>query len=446
MRRVDGLRRRGGFTLVELLVSAALIMFIMYILSEAFGAASKTFRDLKGIGDMNRRLRIAATFLRRDLAADHFEGKKRLSDPNFWESGPPRAGYFRVYQDTNPANGDPVDEGADLDSIHSFRSVHQILQFSVKYRGNTRENFMLADVPTSSPAPLAPTSQGADSRYEDSLFAGTSPALYQYRSPWAEVAYFLRPEFDVNGNQDAGNGQPLYTLYRRQWLLVNDNASLDPAQAVSVTTGTNQNIRDYLEVSAMPDPAAPTTFLYFNGPIDITEPARRMGTTTTGLPKASFASASPYKSIPTLKEDSVTYNANPQIGGADLLVNDVVSFDVRVLLTTGTDFVSIDDASVQAFATAGHPTFNGTTGPFVFDTWSSQHDNVYDYSGWYTNYANVPITNAIAPQQPSPTVNTIPLFRNSAGGLIGIRAIQVTIRIWDIKTEQTRQVTIVQDL
>src|SRR5258708_6958710 len=48
---------RRGFTLVEMLVSMALILFIMAILSEAFVASTKTFRDLKALGDMAAKLR-----------------------------------------------------------------------------------------------------------------------------------------------------------------------------------------------------------------------------------------------------------------------------------------------------------------------------------------------------------------------------------------------------
>ncbi len=43
--------RRRGFTLVELLVAMALIMFIMALLSQAFIIASASFRKLKGMGD-----------------------------------------------------------------------------------------------------------------------------------------------------------------------------------------------------------------------------------------------------------------------------------------------------------------------------------------------------------------------------------------------------------
>ena len=99
MRLPTRLPGRRGFTLVELMVSMALIIFIMYILAEAFAAGSQVFRRLKAIGDMNARLRTTSTTLRRLLAADHFEGKKRLSDPGFWTDGPPQQGFFRIWQD-----------------------------------------------------------------------------------------------------------------------------------------------------------------------------------------------------------------------------------------------------------------------------------------------------------------------------------------------------------
>src|SRR5262249_13030922 len=80
---------RRGFTLVEMLVAMALTMFIMVILSEAFATGLDSFRQLKAIGDMEESLRAAATVLRADLAADHYTGKRRLSDPDFYANVPP---------------------------------------------------------------------------------------------------------------------------------------------------------------------------------------------------------------------------------------------------------------------------------------------------------------------------------------------------------------------
>src|SRR5262245_38483791 len=84
---------RSGFTLIEMLVTMALTLFVMVIISQAFATGLETFRQLKGIGDMQERLRTATTLLRSDLAEDHFEGKRRLSDGNI-ASDLPREGFF----------------------------------------------------------------------------------------------------------------------------------------------------------------------------------------------------------------------------------------------------------------------------------------------------------------------------------------------------------------
>lgn len=64
---------RRGFTLAELLVAMALIVFIMTILSQAFAAGIEAFRQLKASGDMTEELREASLQLRRDVpATNHF--------------------------------------------------------------------------------------------------------------------------------------------------------------------------------------------------------------------------------------------------------------------------------------------------------------------------------------------------------------------------------------
>src|SRR5262249_20754316 len=79
---------RSGFTLIEMLVAAALTLFVMTILSQAFVTSLEVFSQLKGLGDMEDGLRTAATIIRSDLRQNHFEGGRKLSDKTFW-SGPP---------------------------------------------------------------------------------------------------------------------------------------------------------------------------------------------------------------------------------------------------------------------------------------------------------------------------------------------------------------------
>jgi prepilin-type N-terminal cleavage/methylation domain-containing protein len=78
--RVHDSAPRRGFTLSELLVSMALIVFIMVILSEAFTTGVQAFRDLKAVGDLNERLRTASAQLRTDLLAAHFESTRFIGD------------------------------------------------------------------------------------------------------------------------------------------------------------------------------------------------------------------------------------------------------------------------------------------------------------------------------------------------------------------------------
>jgi prepilin-type N-terminal cleavage/methylation domain-containing protein len=63
----DRAKTRRGFTITELLVAMALIVLIMSILSQAFVEGLETFRHLKGIGDLQERLRTAAIDLREDV-------------------------------------------------------------------------------------------------------------------------------------------------------------------------------------------------------------------------------------------------------------------------------------------------------------------------------------------------------------------------------------------
>jgi prepilin-type N-terminal cleavage/methylation domain-containing protein len=78
--RVHDSAPRRGFTLIELLVAMATILLIMVILSEAFTTGLQAFRDLRGVGDLNERLRAASAQLRRDLLESHFESTRFIGD------------------------------------------------------------------------------------------------------------------------------------------------------------------------------------------------------------------------------------------------------------------------------------------------------------------------------------------------------------------------------
>jgi prepilin-type N-terminal cleavage/methylation domain-containing protein len=494
------MRKRQGFTLVEMLVAMALIIFIMSILSYAFVAATTTFRDLKAAGDMAERLRSATTVLQRDLSADHFEPGRRLSDPTFWSNGPPRQGFFRIWQGspsylraTAPAGTVNFLEGQDLDGIQLYTSVDHALHLTVHLRGNRQSDFFTAKVP--SPSPLVPLTGPnppmgpLTARYENLDGNGTT-----FNSQWAEVVYFLRPALDSNGIQENANGTPLYTLYRRQLLLVNDNNLVQQYNATTNTWSPHQELyskqSQYPEISCYQgypqlsptQPLYAPNLLYFNSPFDVTVPQRRFGMAMRQVganylvyPQTGAGTLGQY---PTLAEQTADLNMQ----NADVLVTDVVSFDIRVMLSTAyTDptstllvyngktlpvdpFVDLFHQTIQTFNNGNglYPApvplppgqgYQQPSGPQVFDTWSRVRDPLtdtlaaqppvnpfakyYDYSSWGQN--GNPTVN---PNQTSQV--SIPLWNGTTNTGPILKAIQVQIRVWDNKTQQTRQVTLVQ--
>ena len=375
------MRRRHGFTIIELLVALALIIFIMLILTEAFSAGMETFRRLKAIGDMQERLRSTAMILRRDLAADHFEARRRLSDLNFWNDGYPSAGFFNL-----PQNSGSVGEGSDPDLqaqapyngyvIAPVREIYPgnanpqffpMLYFSAKLRGNGRGDYFSANVPAGSPLLTQSTNnfgQASDGQYQE-------PGLNAFGSQWAEVLYALVPT-----GTSAGTNTPLYALYRCQFVVVPDNTNVNNQVAAGGITG-------YYEMSCWPN----QNTLYFNTPHDLTNPANRVLNNAQANPNGPRGIA--------------INRQNPALWSATLLLSDVVSFDVRALKY---------DLTPQP---AQEPYFVDLTTNGAFDT------------------ADPKATNPNSNQGPPNYV---------------IKGLQISIRIWDLKTLQTRQITVIQDL
>jgi hypothetical protein len=511
--------RRAAFTLVEMLVATALIMFIMLILSEAFVAGLNAFRTLKGIGDAEERIRIAVTPLREDLRGDHFDGRRRLSDPMFWNQGSPREGFVNVTQGffptssptavpaapvgmtitqtitvnpialspTNPMtngftwaihpnsilgiidaaggfeevvvlsnppptantftanftpgpNGHPAPltirvigqlEGFDADLVPVRRATDQILHMAVKLRGNRQENFFTAHLPGAVPAapvpppppPLlspffamlptgnpnpnyAPTTffdQAVDARFQDPV---PNTYLTGYKTQWAEIAYFLWP----NGTFTP-NGVPLFALYRAEFKVVPDNryingqvnplgpqpspapGVLPPISSVPIQFNVNVNswnLDGYSEMSAgvtgFGNP--PTPVYQFYNPSDLAGNPTALPPIPPSRVFSNFYNSSLGAAWRGNPASGLPFDGNNPTAvsnwSATLIATDVVSFDVQILSPQSgvTDFTDVP---------------NG-----VFDTAMQQQ---------YT-----------------------------------INAVKITLRVRDLKTRQTRQVSVIQDM
>jgi hypothetical protein len=431
---------------VELLVALALVIFIMSILSEAFVAATTSFLALKAIGDLDANLRTVATVLRNDLATYHFDGPNPKLSQIDTRTTAAQLGFFRIYQGsppTAPTAAAPyplyADEGVDADGIHSYRATNHMLHFSVNYGGiptnfiadpNRLPGFLSAVVPQNTP-PLNPVANWSPAPYLDPNGA----TLY---SQWAEVAWFLR------SSGTNANGAPLFDLYRRQALLVPNPLALPNLTNLNGTTAgqtvSSTMLANYPEVSCIADPTAGRSgLIYFNANtpphFDISAPPMRFGMTPPGTPIANAGVLTATDPVigPAYPKFSDTAGAQSTLWGRDLVLTNVLSFDVKVSLGnsypdqygTAAGFMDLYDPTILPLAAGRNPYYTAA-GPMVFDTWCNQTSTgYYDYvSTWNTpgGYTCLPL--------PLPS----------------IQAIQIVIRVWDPRTETTRQMTIVQDM
>ena len=202
-------RARAGFTLVELMVSAAVCVIIMTVLSTAFSIALDAMRQLRSQGEMTDQLRAAEVVMKRDLRAAHHTGDEgvqnsglRVSDYRFDLPAPPpgpRGGYFFI---SSPGS---ILEGSDgsLDSFRSNGGANYLLFTSVLPAGNNDQEYM------------------------------TSIGGALVRSKAAEIGYFLAQQPGVTAN---GTIQ-LFNLHRRQRLVPTNDDERNRFQQYVVNEG-----------------------------------------------------------------------------------------------------------------------------------------------------------------------------------------------------------------
>jgi type II secretory pathway pseudopilin PulG len=494
------MRRRQGFTIPELLVAMALIMFIMAILAEAFKAGLDSFRQLKAVGDLQEKLRSATSALRTDLESYHFGDARRPGDPSIFHtltSPPPyntppyreQSGFFAIYGFPSPTTYPPAGTDGTLTSVEMpnpltypatwapLGNPYPSLHFTVLNAGHMdpeRQSYFTARVPpASAAAPLNYLALRPPQDYWD-------VTQDSYHNQVSEVAYFVRPNGRFAGTQQ------LFALYRRQLVLVSDSATSGPSESSNLNSPTNTSPPRIPYHSALdpvpyasatqglfagmsshrdlrpPPPAGNNNFLYFNGPQELgfngtgplsngavypaLNPNVTIGMLNRGLwinpARFDFPVSPPggpyYPNTPDYPILGVTppfanYDRyedlrpllipGPQdmLPGDDILLNDVVVFNVRVLLNWSPS------------APPGYSNFDFTDLPPVPLTPPTG--------------TALPIYDTTAPYGTVGATPGVPTY--TVGGTsytYQLRAVQITLRVWDVKTETTRQVTVVENM
>jgi type II secretory pathway pseudopilin PulG len=417
------MRRRHAFTIVELLVATALIIFVMAILAEAFSAGLTTFRQLKAIGDMQERLRTAAIVFRRDLTSFSIEdpagnpwrlSSLQLNNPQPGKPGqqPPATGYFRIWQDSSGTTNEGNETVAG-GTIASYRSTKHVLQFTCKLNGPERENWHSAPVPAGLPL-------------QSGAIDAQGPLAYQQPgllvSPWYEVTYFLQESSDSGGNADTAGTTTLFSLHRREQVI-----SVTPNPTNVTMTGAPSPASPYDVRAVSMDPS-----YTFNAPAVVTQPYRRFGMQALQNPPVATdpnlagvpttLNNTPWLNPPWAIANEVSAGTNDARAGDDILLTDVLSFDIKVAQITANPAPSPPTGIVFTDLAAASSSLNTTfvnQSVSVFDTWSTQGQ----YASWNT---------------PN-TATSLPLA-------IRVLAVKITLRVWDARTQQARELSIIQNM
>lgn len=433
---------RAGFTLVEVLVAAALCILIMTLLTYAFQQGMDTFSILKSTGELQERERAAAAVLREDLQAIHIEtegGPIKVSDLRLDQASnaseltkPPFKGFFRIMQESAIdgtvgnsilATASPYQyEGDDNDGLLSSRATNHVLHMTVKRDGTRADRMFVAGVPTAmwtngTPLGAGVTTIGQEMR-RNALLNMIPAGGTLLASDWAEVAYFLE-----SSGATTANGLPMFTLYRRVRVLPRDLRHSIDWNAV-----TGGQLNAYQGISF-----APTTRV-LNDPTRVTTPNNRLG----GLLGTRGTT------VDTL---GALRDASSQLIGEDIVMTNVLSFEIKAswdgnpAMSAAGDEYPFDDIPVIPSTTGpqtpngiGNPNFQrqndpANSRPRVFDTWSR---NV----NWQSP---VVLASPGPPQVFNPNPEAIPLR-------IRLKAVQIKLRVYDTKNQIARQMTLIQGL
>jgi prepilin-type N-terminal cleavage/methylation domain-containing protein len=378
---------RAGFTLVELMVAMALTLFIMVILSQAFVLSLETFSAMKGLGDMQINLRVATSLLRDDLSQDHFEGKRRLSDV-----GPTGVSTFIGQPPLIPAQPPQAGFFAVLQRSAASAAGGYITEGTdtnglASYRANNHVLYM--------------TVKRRGNRPENFFTVSGVPAAFFGQN----TAYDVTP---TNLAYDT-LAQPINTgFYNSQWAevvyyLVQAGSTEEPNNPAS-TIGTPTFGLYRAQYVMVPD--GTNVSGKFNGALAATTyQGFSCGQIAGKVAFYSPVDASKYVvgQTPVVKRTDplLAQFAQPAAGTVPnqvtttLVLPSVISFQIQVMPTGTTAFIDVPPTG-----SSGH----------LFDT-------------------------AMFSAPPG-----------TYGNDFGLKAIQITLRVWDNKTRQTRQVTVVQDL
>lgn len=310
---------RRAMTLIEMMIALSATLLLMAAIAQVFAVFGGAISGSRAVLDLDGRMRTAAWRLRTDLAgitARTVPGRETAA----------AEGYVEVIE--GPATD--VTDAAGLSTVAGVVSGDHddVLLFTTR---NSEAPFI----------GRAPT-----------VSASAAALVDTFESTVAEVAWFARPT--------PGSGDPVtYTLYRRQ-LLVMGYVGSDPFLAGNNTVGWS-SWAGYFNSPCDVSVRREDSLLVPNTLADLSRRECRFmhnvaGLTTSGYPFPFVAHQTPSTSgtaelLPAAIEGLV-FDATSQRRGEDVVLHNVLGFDVRVF----------DPAVPVGLAVGGSPVVPGDPG------------------------------------------------------------------------------------
>ncbi|WP_417386319.1 prepilin-type N-terminal cleavage/methylation domain-containing protein [Gimesia sp.] len=471
-----------GFTLVELLVSVALVLLMMVMFTEIFQIASSSITAQRGLSENDQRARMLTTLIQSDLNKRTFQNLVpfdynepvpiRISDYR------DRRGYLVI------SENDPNNDSDDLIQFTVDANITTKLLDTTPYYGKAS---VLGGTVTPSgqqPSIAHPNQPETD----DARINSDTTSV----SPYAEVCYFMR-------------GGNLYrrTLLIRKPLDLETTASTQPQTAQNALTAGGLEFFDpanslygagtYTTGNFLSDfdfsvyrYGTPTAYANFHDvrSLDNTtleSPNFSLGRTryrfgfnhTTGLPREYVDDADGYAQYigrfthQETSDNDFQYPQAPSTAGGtnpmnpsgsslvldrttnvvtqyadglrrseDLVLPNVIAFDIKVFDEALGQFTDIGSSIAVDYASSATPAYqnnnpDSTHATNIYDTWHIQYD----------------VDNADGDSDHT-TGQDLPPFRplDGSGNPKALKAIQITIRYLDVTSQQLRQMTIIHPL
>lgn len=381
-------RPRPGFSLVELLIAAALGLVVMSAVATLFGLYGRTVSQSQSIVEVNARLRNTAWQLRQDL-----QGITAPVKP--WLRPEANAGYFELIE--GPRNDASAAVGvpglvADTDDILMFTTASQGRPFSGRLATTTPANGSMT-----------------------------------FESPVAEVAWFCKPAADGSLN-----------LHRRILLVSGAPGAgvFAATNAVSFTSWDEFYRRNDLSCRRE------GSLLFANSLGDLTRRESRFSHNPNGqVSAAAFPYAASVSNVATAANGDILTGVR---GGEDVILSNVLAFDVRVFdperMAVTSSYVDLGPGGGGSAAFVAQPAPKSKLTIPTYDTWSMH----YEFNGIDEDAAqgvdqgtNGLDDNSNGIVDDEAEFETLPPYR------FPLRGIEVRIRCQDPGSKQVRQMTVV---